>query len=249
MYDYGYDYSTSYYGNTVTSNAGNGFGVFGIVMLALTIFLLVSMWKVYKKAGKPGWASIVPIYNYIVLIEIAGLPMWYFALFFVPFANIYAIFKIYIEVAHKFGKSTGFGVGLVFFNIIFYPILAFGSATYGSSISNNDSASSQTNQEQNFVNNQNISQINDNVQNPTIMDFNNPSNVSNRLNSNNNAFSPVGNLSNNIINDSVTESQNIQANNPVSEQQAAPEVNQVVPEVPVAPEVNPVQNNVTNNIN
>ena len=83
------------------------------------------MWKIYKKAGKPGWAAIVPVYNIIVLLEIAELPLWYIALFLVPFANIYAMFKIYIELAHKFGKSTGFGVASVFFSVICFPILAF----------------------------------------------------------------------------------------------------------------------------
>lgn len=78
-----------------------------------------------QKAGKPGWASIVPIYNMIVLLEITELPLWYIVLFFIPFANIYALFKIYIELAHKFGKSTGFGVATVFFSIVCLPILAF----------------------------------------------------------------------------------------------------------------------------
>ena len=96
-----------------------------IISLLLSILLIVSMWKIYKKAGKPGWAAIVPVYNIIVLLEIAELPLWYIALFLVPFANIYAMFKIYIELAHKFGKSTGFGVASVFFSVICFPILAF----------------------------------------------------------------------------------------------------------------------------
>ena len=96
-----------------------------IISLLLSILLIVSMWKIYKKAGKPGWAAIVPVYNIIVLLEIAELPLWYIVLFFIPFANIYALFKIYIELAHKFGKSTGFGVATVFFSIVCLPILAF----------------------------------------------------------------------------------------------------------------------------
>lgn len=96
-----------------------------IIGCLLGIVSIVSLWIICKKAGKKGWEAIVPIYNTIVLIEIVGLPLWYFALFFVPFANIYAIFKIYIELAHRFGKSTGFGVATVFFSIICLPILAF----------------------------------------------------------------------------------------------------------------------------
>lgn len=132
MYDYGYyDYGTGYsYGyQEAASSALAGFLIFGIVMWVVTIvisvFTLVCMWKVFKKAGKPGWAAIVPIYNIVVMLEIAELPMWYIALFFVPIANIYAMFKIYIELAHKFGKSTGFGIGLVFLSPIFLGILAF----------------------------------------------------------------------------------------------------------------------------
>ena len=120
MYDYDlYDYSTEL---SSTSSIG-GFPLFvgGLV----SILTIVSLWKIYKKAGKPGWASIIPIYNIIVLLQIADLPLWYLLLLIIPFANIYAVFKIYIELAHKFGKSTGFGVATVFFSIVCFPILAF----------------------------------------------------------------------------------------------------------------------------
>ena len=107
MYDYDlYDYSA---GVSTTSSIGT-FPLIGGSLAS--ILIIVSLWKIFKKAGKPGWASIVPIYNMIVL-------------FFIPFANIYALFKIYIELAHKFGKSTGFGVATVFFSIVCLPILAF----------------------------------------------------------------------------------------------------------------------------
>lgn len=117
----GYDYN---YGTQASSGMGAGMVIFYLILCAV---MLVSLWKIYTKAGKPGWASIVPIYNIIVLLEIVELPMWYIVLFFIPFANIYAAFKIYIELAHKFGKSTGFGVLTVFFSIICLPILAFSS--------------------------------------------------------------------------------------------------------------------------
>ena len=96
-----------------------------ILSLAVSVLMVISMWKIFKKAGKEGWAAIIPIYNTIVMIQITELPMWYIALFFVPFANIYASFKINIELAKKFGKSTGFGVAMVFFPVICMPILAF----------------------------------------------------------------------------------------------------------------------------
>ena len=118
MYDYElYDYS---------AQTSTTLGVFPIMVgVIIGLVSIISLWIIYKKAGKPGWASIVPIYNIIVLLEIAGLPLWYLVLYFIPFANIYVIFKVYIELAHKFGKSTGFGVATVFFSIICIPILAF----------------------------------------------------------------------------------------------------------------------------
>lgn len=91
-------------------------------VIALTV---VEQWLVFKKAGKEGWEAIIPVYNNIVLIEIVGLPMWYIALLFVPFANIYALVMIYLELAKRFNKDTGFGLGLVFLTPIFLGILAF----------------------------------------------------------------------------------------------------------------------------
>ena len=127
-YDYGYDYSYGYDG----AEALTGFAVFGIGMfifwiicMGISVFTIICNWKIFKKAGKPGWAAIIPIYNIIVMLEIAELPMWYIALYFVPGANIYALIKTYIEIAHKFGKSTGFGVGMAFLTPIFAGILAF----------------------------------------------------------------------------------------------------------------------------
>ena len=130
MYDYTYyDYGNSYdYGYEATS-AFAGLAAFGIIIwliaMAVSVITIISMWKLFTKAGKPGWAAIIPIYNIIVMLEIAELPMWYIALYFVPGANIYAMIKTYIEVAHKFGKSTGFGVGIAFLSPIFLPMLAF----------------------------------------------------------------------------------------------------------------------------
>lgn len=123
MYDY---YTTTNYSSNYTMPTSSI-----VIGLIAGILVIVSLWMIFKKAGKPGWASIVPIYNIIVFIQVAGLPLWYLVLLIIPFANIYAIFKIYIELAHKFGKSTGFGVLTVFFSEICLPILAFDkNATY-----------------------------------------------------------------------------------------------------------------------
>lgn len=107
-----------------------GFGFTIIFAILFCIFLFACMYKIYKKAGKKGWEAIIPIYNMIVLMQIVGLPTWYIVLYFIPFANIYVMFKTYIELAHKFGKSTGFGVLMIFFSFVCLPILAFGDDKY-----------------------------------------------------------------------------------------------------------------------
>ena len=104
--------------------------IFWIIYLAIIILIIAAVWKVYVKAGKPGWAAIVPIYNIIVLLEIVGRPLWWFLLFFVPLVNFIVAIIIYIDLAKSFGKSAGFGIGLVFLGIIFFPILGFGDAEY-----------------------------------------------------------------------------------------------------------------------
>lgn len=101
-----------------------------ILYLAICILLIVAVWKIYVKAGKPGWASIVPFYSSYKLFEIAGMNGWMFLLLLVPIVNIIMYFKVNIDLAHKFGKGTGFGIGLVFLSPIFYCILGFGDAKY-----------------------------------------------------------------------------------------------------------------------
>ena len=101
-----------------------------IIWLALSALLIVSLWKVYSKAGKPGWASLIPIYNTYVLLKIGGKPGWWLVLFFVPFVNLVIIILALLAVAKAFGKGGGFVVGLILLPIIFWPILGFGGATY-----------------------------------------------------------------------------------------------------------------------
>ena len=117
--DYGYGYSSA------STLAGIGIA-YVVIMLAISALIVVSYWKIFVKAGKPGWAAIVPIYNFIVMCEIAGKPWWYVLLLCVPIANIYAIVVVYNGIAKKFGKSTGYTVGMIFLPVIFVPMLAFG---------------------------------------------------------------------------------------------------------------------------
>ena len=105
--DYGYyDYGYSSADVVATTGLGAVFGFLAfvwIICLAIGVFSIICNWKVYKKAGKKGWESIVPIYNIVTLLEITNLPMWYIILFFVPIANIVVMFLIYIELVKLIG--------------------------------------------------------------------------------------------------------------------------------------------------
>jgi hypothetical protein len=103
-----------------------------LLIPALIIWLIsvIGMWKIYEKAGKPGWAAIVPIYNIIVLLEIIGKPVWWLLLFLVPCVNIiFAVWMINL-LSKSFGQSEGFTLGLIFLPFIFYPLLGFGNFRY-----------------------------------------------------------------------------------------------------------------------
>lgn len=106
------------------------FACIGTVYLGILTFVIAGQWKAFAKAGKPGWAAIVPVYNLIVMMEIAGKPTWWVFLYFIPIANLFAVILTSLSIAKSFGKSEGFGIGLAFLAPIFWPILGFGSAQY-----------------------------------------------------------------------------------------------------------------------
>lgn len=114
----------------VESTGGSGGGLFLMIQLALVALMLVSLWKVFTKAGQPGWASLIPIYNAYVLLKIAGKPGWWLLLMFIPLVNIIVMILALVGLSNNFGKGGGFAAGLIFLPIIFYPILAFGDAQY-----------------------------------------------------------------------------------------------------------------------
>lgn len=113
---------------------GAGAGIFGgvmmIVWLAVLVLIVAGMWKMFTKAGKPGWACIIPIYNIIVLLEIVGRPLWWIVLMLIPFVNIIVGLIVSIDLAKSFGKGTGFGIGLWLLPFVFIPVLGFGDASY-----------------------------------------------------------------------------------------------------------------------
>lgn len=101
-----------------------------IIALLVGLVLIVAMWKVFTKAGQPGWASIIPIYNVYIWCKIVGRPGWWVILLFIPFVNFIILIILSIDMAKSFGKGVGFGLGLAFLGFIFWPILGFGSAQY-----------------------------------------------------------------------------------------------------------------------
>jgi len=101
-----------------------------IIELVLVIIAIIGLWKLFSKAGKPGWASIVPIYNTIVMIDIAGKPLWWIILLFIPVVNIVVSILIIIGMAKNFGRGAGTALGLFFLPVIFILILGFGKAEY-----------------------------------------------------------------------------------------------------------------------
>ena len=137
------DYSYNYTPSTPTSASTPALfwvllSFLAIVCLAVVVFMLIAYWKVFVKAGRPGWASLIPFYNSWVIAEMAGKPGWWglFPLLgIIPFVGGLLALVVFIilcvSLAEKFGKSALFGVfGLGIFSVVGWPVLAFGSATY-----------------------------------------------------------------------------------------------------------------------
>jgi len=102
-----------------------------IVYLAIAVVCIMGYWKVFVKAGQPGWAILIPIYNLYVLLKIAGRPGWWLLLFLIPLVNIGIWIVVAIDIAKSFGQSTVFGVVLLFLlSVIGYLILGFGNYRY-----------------------------------------------------------------------------------------------------------------------
>lgn len=101
-----------------------------IILFAYILLTIASMWAIHSKAGKPGWACLIPIYNIIVLLEIAGKPWWWLFLLVLPVLNVVCWIWTCNLIAKSFGKSEGFTVGIVFLPFIFLTILGFGEAKY-----------------------------------------------------------------------------------------------------------------------
>ena len=126
-YDY-YDYSDY---DVISALVGlTGLAVIWVIALLLIALMIVDMWILFKKAGKPGWAAVVPFYDQYTLYEITWGNGWRFLMLLIPIYNIVLAILTYIRLAKAFGKDEGDAVGLVFLPQVFVPMLAFGSAAY-----------------------------------------------------------------------------------------------------------------------
>lgn len=127
-----YDYDVSYGGEYSSLPV-----IYWILMLGIVVFAIMVIWKIFEKAGKPGWRALVPLYNTYTLFEITWGNGLYFLLLFlaiIPIIGSIAVLVVlivtYVKLARAFGKSDGFAVGLIFLSFIFMAILAFDSSTY-----------------------------------------------------------------------------------------------------------------------
>ncbi len=107
------------------------------IIAAVYIAIIVGSWKTHTKAGQPGWAMFIPIYNIYIITKIADKPGWFIFLFLIPLVNIYAIIMIASGISTKFGKGLGYTLGLIFLGPIFFPMLGLGNAQYNDDIFSN----------------------------------------------------------------------------------------------------------------
>jgi hypothetical protein len=118
----------------VTSdNAGalSGFAALWFIWLLYVVILIIGIWKMFEKAGEPGWKSIVPVYNTYTLLRISGRNGWWFLGLFIPLVNLFVLIRLALDLAKHYGKSTVFAVfGLMIFTAIGYLMLGFGDAKY-----------------------------------------------------------------------------------------------------------------------
>lgn len=103
---------------------------FFLLCLALSLFVIIAHWRVYEKAGQPGWACIIPFYNVYIMTKIVGKPWWWLLMMLIPGINIIFIIWLTNMISKSFGKDEGFTIGLILLGVIFWPILGYGDAVY-----------------------------------------------------------------------------------------------------------------------
>lgn len=105
-------------------------GAYFLFILIISLISVIGLWKMFEKAGKPGWAAIIPIYNAIVILEITGQPTWWVIMLFIPVVNLIFIIMILNALSNSFGQGVGTTILFLFFPFIGFPMVGFGSAKY-----------------------------------------------------------------------------------------------------------------------
>jgi hypothetical protein len=107
-----------------------GFALILLCELLIIVVLVASSWVIFTKAGRQGWEAIIPVYNTYVMTVIVGRPWWWLLLMFVPLVNLVIAFVLLVDLAKSFGKDIAYAIGMLLLPFIFFPMLAFGEATY-----------------------------------------------------------------------------------------------------------------------
>jgi hypothetical protein len=105
-------------------------GAYFFFILIIWLITVIGMWKMFEKAGKPGWAAIIPIYNIIVMLEITGHPIWWLIMLFIPFVNIIFSIMLLHALSKSYGQDVGTTLLFLFLPFIGFPMVGFGSARY-----------------------------------------------------------------------------------------------------------------------
>ena len=115
---------------TNTAADGGMLSTMLVLIGAVYLFFLVATWKLYSKASRPGWASLIPIYSTVVFCQVCGRSGWLTLALMIPGVNVIVSIMLTVDLARVFGRGAGMVLGLIFLSPIFFPILAFGSSRY-----------------------------------------------------------------------------------------------------------------------
>lgn len=108
-----------------------GGGMWGLFIgLIVAVLMIAGLWMMFTKAGRPGWAAIIPIYNVYVMLKVAGMSGWWLIAFFVPFVNFFVGLYLYWQLSKAYGHGFGYWLGMIFLPLIFFPLIGFGSSQY-----------------------------------------------------------------------------------------------------------------------
>lgn len=107
-----------------------GYQVTSVASLIYALIMIVALWRIFDKAGRPGWAALVPVYNVYTLLKVAGWSGWWLLVLLIPLVNVIVSVFVTYDLAKVFGKGFGYFLGLWFLSFIFLPVLGFGGARY-----------------------------------------------------------------------------------------------------------------------